>query len=233
VVDENRLIEALSAFATTMVARDAIGDALYGLAAQIVTVLDVASAGVTLLEDSQLRFVTAINEPAAELERHQEQHQAGPCVDATRTGELVTVGDLRAGHGRWPAFEQRALELGILAVASIPMRLDSGTLGALNLYSAATRDWSADDLAAARVLADIASSYVVNASELDRHRHTAEQLQIALETRVVITQAKAIIAAERHISVDRAFELLRSYARSHNVALRSTADAVVRLGLRP
>jgi len=79
----------------------------------------------------------------------------------------------------------------------------------------------------------MATSYVANASELERQQRITEQLERALESRIVIEQAKGIIAAERRVSVDRAFELLRGYARSHNADLRTTADAVVRLGLRP
>ena len=101
------------------------------------------------------------------------------------------------------------------------------------ICTAPVRDWTADDLDAARILADMATSYVINASELDRQRRVNEQLKEALASRIVIEQAKGALAAERGISVDEAFEVLRRHARSHSMNLRKVADAVVTLGLRP
>ncbi len=89
-----------------------------------------------------------------------------------------------------------------------------------------------EDTAAARVLADIATSYIVNASELEQAHRTAEQLQDALDSRIVIEQAKGILAADGVVSMDEAFALLRRHARSHTASLRSVAEAVVNLGLR-
>jgi AmiR/NasT family two-component response regulator len=113
------------------------------------------------------------------------------------------------------------------------MRLDDEVLGAMNIYSAEPRLWTDDEIATAQVLADMATSYLVNASELEKSRRTSEQLQEALQSRVVIEQAKGILSAERRISMDEAFETLRRHARNHNANLRAVADAVVNLGLRP
>ena len=113
------------------------------------------------------------------------------------------------------------------------MRLNGTKLGALNLYDSARRDWSAEDVQVARLLADMATGYAANASRLDKLQHTTTQLQSALESRVVIEQSKGVLAAERSISVDRAFEVLRTYSRSHNRSLREIAEAVVNGTLRP
>lgn len=113
------------------------------------------------------------------------------------------------------------------------MMVDSRALGALNLYADQPRQWSDDDLAAARVLADMATSYIVNASELERAQRTAEQLQEALDSRIVIEQAKGILAADGRLEMDQAYQVLRRHARNHSASLRSVAEAVVNLGLRP
>ena len=105
-------------------------------------------------------------------------------------------------------------------------------MGVLNLYDDKPRSWTDDDIRAASLLADVATSYVAKAQRLDQARDTTEQLQTALDTRVAIEQAKGMIANQRDITVDAAFELLRSHARSHQATLRSVADAVVNLRLQ-
>jgi len=166
------------------------------------------------------------------LERLQEQAQEGPCVDAFRSGRPVAAADLTVDHERWSEFKIEAASQGIRASAGIPMHLDGERVGALNLYDQAPHPWSEDELATASVLAAVATGYLLNASELAKAQRTAEQLRLALDSRVVIEQAKGIIAAHRAVSVDQAFALLRSHARSHNAPLRSVAEAVVNLRLR-
>jgi GAF domain-containing protein len=227
------LLRVLSEFTRNLVRRYEIGDVLNDLAERMAAVLEVAGAGVTLGEGDHLRFVTAVNQAVIQLEELQEQLQEGPCTEAFRTGKVVTVEDLRAVTGRWDSYREQALKSGFLSVAAIPMTTDAEVLGAVNLYAHSPRLWTDEDIAAARVLADIATSYIINASELEQARRTAEQLQEAFETRVVIEQAKGILAADGRADMDQAFELLRRHARSHNASLRSVAEAVVNLGLRP
>jgi GAF domain-containing protein len=233
VVDQALFLKTLSEFARTLVVRYEIADVLYQLAERITAVLDVTGAGVTLAEGDRLYFVTGVNEPTIRVEQAQERGQQGVCVEAFKTGEAVTVSDLSELNGRWAEFEKEASAAGFGAVAAIPMRLDDDVLGAINIYNSEPRAWSDEDVGTAQVLAAMATSYLVNASELEKSRRTAEQLQEALHSRVVIEQAKGILSAERKISLDKAFDRLRKHAREHNANLRSVAEAVVNLGLRP
>jgi GAF domain-containing protein len=226
------LMQTLSEFASTLVQDFTISDVLHDVAERATMVVGADSAGVSLLHDGLLHFATALDERCSDLERVQESEQAGPCVDALRAGEAVAVADLTEGPG-WGAYGQAARAAGIAAILGVPMRLDGEKIGTLNIYSNTRREWAEDDLHAARVLADIATSYVINASKLARQRRLSEQLQEALSSRIVIEQAKGILAAERGISIDKAFEILRRHARSHRASLRSVAEAVVKLGLRP
>lgn len=155
-----------------------------------------------------------------------------PSVDAYRIAEIVTIDDLRAQRDRWPIYTDCALGQGVLAVAAIPMCLNTQAIGALTVYSTTARRWSDDDLTASRVLADIATSYLINAAELAESHRTSQQLQQALDTRIVIEQAKGAIASQRQVPVDEAFEILRGHARNHNASLRSVATAVVDVGLK-
>ncbi len=120
----------------------------------------------------------------------------------------------------------------MVAVAGIPMELDGLRLGALNIYDSSPREWAEEDLAAARVFADMATSYLLNSSERERAQRIQAQLQEALASRVVIEQAKGMVAATYGISVDAAFERLRRHARNHNATVRNVSEAVVQLGLR-
>lgn len=232
-VEQALIFETLAGFARTMARGYEVADVLHDLTGRVSALLGNIGAGVCLLQGDQLTFVTSDNEALADLEQLQERQGQGPCLDAVRTGEVVTIEDLELVTGEWPAYASYAGTIHIRAVAAIPMQLDGDALGALTLYNSEPRAWSKDELELATVLADIATSYVVNASKLDLHRRTAEQLQRALDSRIVIEQAKGIISADRGIDVDGAFQLLRKHANDHHAGLRETAEAIVKLGLRP
>lgn len=118
-------------------------------------------------------------------------------------------------------------------MAALPLNVDDRTLGALNIYAAEPRQWTDDELDAARVLAAMTTGYIVHASELEKAERTAEQLREALDSRIVIEQAKGMLAADGKINMDQAFAALRRHTRNHNASLREVAEAVVNLGLRP
>lgn len=230
--DRPLFLETLSRFARELPARYDTETALTELTRSATAVLCLAGAGVTLAEQGRLRFVTAVSEGPDELERLQEERQAGPCREAFDTASVVAVTDVRDEGERWPAFADAASRVGVAGVAGIPMRLADDVVGALNLYDGSPRAWSPEDLAVAQVLADVATSYLVNASTLHQQQQLSEQLQQALESRVVIEQAKGITAQAQRVSVDEAYALLRRHARSHHTSVRAVAEAVVRLGLR-
>ena len=110
------------------------------------------------------------------------------------------------------------------------MRLADQIIGALNLYSPEPRRWTDEDISVARVLADVATSYVVNASKLRQQEQLSEQLQHALQSRVIIEQAKGITAQQNSVTVDQAYQLMRRHARNNNASLRLVAEAIVAPG---
>jgi GAF domain-containing protein len=230
--DQTVMIRVLSDFARLLVRDYAISDALHDLVEGATTALGIAGAAVSLARDGTIAYATASPELIAAVERVQEATQAGPCIDAHRRGHPVLVPDLTAEPQRWPALTEAATAAGLVAVAGIPMRLNGTKLGVLDLYDSTRRDWTDEDVNLAGLLAAMATAYVANAHRLNEVRQTAEQLQEALDSRVIIEQAKGVLAGERGISVDKAFELLRSHARKHQVSLRSVADGVVNLRLK-
>src|SRR5664280_803102 len=164
--------------------------ALAELTKSVTAVLGLGGSGVTMAEEGQLQFVTAVSPDSKELERSQEEHQEGPCRDAYETGEVVRVTDVRQESARWPHYAATATRLGLAGVAGIPMRDGDEVIGALNIYSSEPRQWSDEDIAVAVVLADVATTYVLNAAKLHDQEQLSQQLQQALDSRVVIEQAK-------------------------------------------
>ena len=231
--DQLAFLQTLSAATATMVRSYDTVTMLENLAECATRVLGLAGSGVTLEAQGKLVFVTAVSEPIRDLEVLQQDLQQGPCVDAFRSGRAQAVGHAAAERERWPDYAALAEELGVGAVAGIPMTLEGRPIGALDLYSWSVRHWPEEDLAAAQALGDLATVYLVNASKLQQQEQLAEQLQGALDSRVVIEQAKGVVAASEGVSVDEAFQRIRSWARNHNLSLRVVAKEVVEDGLRP
>jgi GAF domain-containing protein len=232
-VSDQRLLAVLIRFSRTLAGRYDVSDVLYELSDAVAKVLDAAGAGVSLGDDQgRLRFVTATDETITQVENVQQEAQRGPCHIAYATNEAVLVRDLRES-AEWPQLADVASRAGLVSVAGIPMTFDGRAVGSLSIYDDHVREWTDRDTAAARVLADIATGYLVHASELDQARRVNEQLEAALESRLIIEQAKGVLAGERNITVDQAFIVLRKHARSRNAPIHAIAKAVVELGLRP
>jgi GAF domain-containing protein len=223
------LLDSLERFAAALTSGYGIGDVLHNLTEAMAEVLDLTGAGVTLVHQGQQRFVTAAVEAIATLERVQENWQKGPCIDAVASASPVAVRDIAAEDAsrRWPDYTVAAKTAGIQAVAGIPMLAEGAAIGAVNLYDSHPRDWSAEDLRVATIFASIATGYLVHASSAQQQQRTAEQLQQALDTRLIIEQAKGVLATQRETTVDEAFDRLRTYAREHRARIHEVSRAVV------
>jgi len=231
VYDHQLFVQTLSEFVCTLVRPYDVDTVLNDLALRVTDVLHLTGSGVSLAEDGRLRMITAIPPHLVELEKYQEEHQTGPSVEALHTGEIVLVPDIEQHRERWPDYAEVARSSGTPSLAALPMSMEEEAFGTLSIY-AERRDWTEDDVAAARLLADMATAYLVNASTHQQQAELNAQLSHALESRVVIEQAKGIIAEARHLSVTQAFELIRSHARRHNVKIRDLSEAIVHMGMR-
>ena len=231
-IDEAGLHRSLGSLVHVLTRHSRLPEALQALVEQVSAALEVRGAGVALTRGPGLRFITATDPVVAAVESAQRAARAGPAYEASGSGEPVAVPDLHACARRWPAFVETALAHGIVAVSAIPLR-NAETVGVCDLYAGRAKDWTADELEVAALFAELATCYVVAQAENERERRTVAQLEQALDSRVVIEQAKGVIAAERHVTVDEAFAVLRRYANDRNEKLRAVADAVVHHGLRP
>jgi transcriptional regulator with GAF, ATPase, and Fis domain len=180
-----------------------------------VEVLGVTAAGIMLADQRKsLRVFASTNEESLMLELLELQNNDGPCLEAFRSGAPVSGVDLSRFTTRWPHFAAAATAAGINTAYAFPMRLRHQTIGALNLFLGTTEPLSPHNMDVARVLADMAAIGIINHWSIRQQEVLAQQLQSALNTRIIIEQAKGVLAERQGLSVGQAFDLLRSTARA-------------------
>ncbi|MFO7690302.1 MAG: GAF and ANTAR domain-containing protein [Cryobacterium sp.] len=200
---------------------------LHTLVEQSVQLLDATAAGLLLADaHGQLHLVASSSRQSELLELLQLHAGVGPCLEAYRTGRVVTVRDLRTDE-RYREFGAAALAQGFVSVHAVPMRAGAATIGGLNLFRSEPGLLTEDDAAIARALADVATMSIVKERTARQNAITNERLQRALTSRILIEQAKGVIAQGNTITMDEAFNRLRAHARSHNITVQSSAESVV------
>ncbi|WP_460717828.1 ANTAR domain-containing protein [Nocardia heshunensis] len=232
--DSELLVAVLARFARLLPAAHELPRILDELMRSAIDVLE--PGGVTVALSPQLRgdrseFFASMPEELLDLEVCQRDYERGPGVVAHACGAPVTVTELDSYGDLWPEYTSLAGQHRISSVAAIPMRLDETEAGVLSLYSRAPRTWTGKDLSVATLLAGMATGHIVTANLVARHRRVTEQLQHALSTRIVVEQAKGVIAHAHHTTPDAAFELIRAHARRNRVTVHAVAQGIVELGL--
>jgi hypothetical protein len=227
-MDAELLSETFVELTDTMVAGFDVIDFLHVLTDRSVQLLDLSAAGMLLADPrGELRVVAASSEAARLLELFQLQNDQGPCLDCFRTGRPVQAADLDAARARWPRFAPAARQAGFGAVQALPMRLREQVVGALNLFRADAGALAAADIRVGQALADVATISLLHERSM-RHSDTLnEQSQAALNSRVVIEQAKGKLAERLGVDMDQAFTLLRDRARTGNRRLSDLAQAFI------
>lgn len=203
-------------------------DLMHTLVEESVRLLDATAAGLLLADATgELQVLASTSEESHLVEVLQQEAGAGPCVDAYITGRVVTISDIRADGGRYPDFQAAALSQGFNSVHAIPMRLRPRTIGALNLFRTAVGELTAEDAAIGQALADVATIGILQERAVRENAVVNEQLQRALNSRVLIEQAKGVIAQSSNVDMNEAFIRLRVYARAHEDTLHVTAEKVI------
>ena len=225
---ESQVTQALVELASTLANGYDVLELLTHLTSDCARLLDIASAGLLLADPlGVLHVMAASSEQTRLLEVFQLQRDEGPCRDCFHTAVPVLVPDLQAERGRWPQFVPAALNLGFASVHAVPLRLRDNTLGALGLFGASTGELNSSDLALAQALADVASVALVQDRIAADSATINEQLQEALNSRVVLEQAKGLLAQQGGLDMISAFAVLRRYSRDHNLRLTVVAEQVV------
>lgn len=224
---ETLLARTLVELADSLVANFDVVDLLTLMADRCVEVLDVQAAGIMLAAtDGQLRLMASSSAVMRGLELFELQAHEGPCLDCYREGEPIVNHDL-AHDGRWPRFAVEALDAGFRSVHALPLRLRGTVIGALNLFHTDAGLLRGEDIDAAQAFADVATIAIL------QHRAALEgqlvniEFQNALNMRIVIEQAKGIVAERENFDMERAFATLRNHAQNHGQRLGDVAEAVI------
>jgi GAF domain-containing protein len=225
---EALLARTLVELADTLVDDFDVVELLTLLTDRCVDVLDVAAAGLMLVApEGDLRVMASSSEAMRVLELFELQAQEGPCLDSYRTGLPVVNQDLATLDGRWPRFAAEAIAAGFHSVHALPMRLRGTVIGALNLFHVDSGDMRPADIDAAQALADVATIAILQHRASIEGQQVNEQLQLALNSRIVIEQAKGMVAERLGLNMEQAFSTLRNHARNHNLLLVDVARNVI------
>jgi GAF domain-containing protein len=231
---EGLLARALVELADTLVEDFDVVDLLTLLADRCVDVLDVGAAGIMLAgPDGGLRVVASSSEAMRLLELFELQADEGPCLDCYRTGLPIINQGIDVLSSRWPRFSEEAAATGFRSVHALPMRLRGTVLGALNLFHLGATELTPSDVTAAQAMADLATIALLQHRTVVEARQLNDQLSRALNSRIVIEQAKGMVAERLAVQMEEAFSRLRRYARDHNALLVDVADQIVTGRLRP
>jgi hypothetical protein len=225
---DERLVETFVVLADTLIDDFDVIDFLHLLVDGCVELLDVDAAGLLLADQhGQLQLIASSNEQVRLLELFQLQNDEGPCLDAFATGARVSHADLTTAGDRWPRFAEVTTGAGFAAVDAMPMRLRSDVIGALNLFRTSPGVLSDTALRTAQALVAVATIGLLQERSIRNQEILTQQLQTALNSRVVIEQAKGLVAERLGVDMEGAFATLRGYARRHNLKLSDVARAVI------
>jgi GAF domain-containing protein len=231
-VQNNRealLVRAFVELADTLVDDYDVIEVLDRLVAHTVSLLAADAAGILLVDSrGQLRVVASSSEESDWTELMQVQADQGPCVESVRSGEPVTVTDLADAAARWPQFAAAlAGRSTYRSVHALPLRLRGQAIGGLNLFRTRPGPLPEDDPRLGQALADIATIGILQERAIRHGEIVTEQLQTALNSRVIIEQAKGVLAHSGPLTMDTAFDRMRRYSRGHNLLLGEVARRVI------
>jgi GAF domain-containing protein len=231
---ESLLARTFVELADTLVDDFDVVELLTLLAHRCVEMLDVAAAGLMLVSaEGDLRVVASSSEEMRLVELFEIQAQEGPCPDCFRTGEPSVHEDLAGDDAHWPSFGPVARAAGFVSVHALPMRLRGVTIGALNLFRTETGTLEESDVVAAQAMADVATIAILQHRAALQAHLVVDQLNHALNSRVMIEQAKGILAERAGLDMEGAFAWLRKHARDHNQLLVDVAESIVEGSLMP
>ncbi|GAC1610909.1 MAG: GAF and ANTAR domain-containing protein [Mycobacteriales bacterium] len=229
---EDDIVAAFVSLAGSLAQGQDVTELLVKLAADCARLLDVSAVGLLLADPrGALHVVAASSERVADLEAFQAQRAQGPCHTCYLEGQPVNVPDLAAAAVRWPDFAAVAAKAGVASVHAVPMRLRDIIVGALNLFGSEPGPLNEADLRLAQALADVATVALIQDRAAADKNIVNEQLQHALDSRVILEQAKGALSYSSDLDMAAAYAALRQYARDHNIKLTELSRALVHRAL--
>jgi GAF domain-containing protein len=224
---EHQLAHAFVRLADTLVSGFDLVELFDDLIRTLVDIFDLSAAGLMMIDnEGKLRLMASSSERSRLVELLELQSDQGPCLDAFGSGALVAVEADGEQARRWPSLARLLREAELGPAYGLPMRLREDTIGAVNLFRRPGEALAPGDLVTAQALADVATIATLQARANMASVQLAEQLQAALNSRVMIEQAKGVLAERGKVDMQAAFDRLRGFARSHNLRLTEVAEAV-------
>lgn len=224
---EARLNRAFVTVADSLTANYDVVDLLHTLVTECTAIVGATAGGLMLADPAgRLQLVASTDESAELVEVMQLAAGAGPCLDCFATGAPVSVLDIDNGARAWPDFRAAALEQGYRSVHATPMKLRGEVIGTMNLFQASADPMTDRNAAVVQALADVATIGVVQQRIATESHVVAEQLQRALDSRVLIEQGKGALSQALGMTMDQAFAALREYSRNNNLPLNEVAVGV-------
>jgi transcriptional regulator with GAF, ATPase, and Fis domain len=225
---ESQISRLFVTLADTLVDDFDVVELLQTLAEASAELLDVDAVGLMLADlRGGIQLVAFSPESLQSLEMFELQVDEGPCLDSFRTGEAVVNISMTHAFQRWPRFTAEALAAGMGATHALPLRLRGEVIGAMNLMSTSAQMLAEADLTLGQALADVATIGLLQQRAIQEQTLLAEQLQTALNSRVLIEQAKGVLAERTGTTPAEAFGHLRRYARNSGTSLPIIARAVI------
>ncbi len=225
---ESLLITTLVELADNLVDDFDVIEVLTMLCNRCVETIDVDAAGVMLVSPSgELQYVASSSESMRLLELYQIQTAEGPCVECFNSGEAIIDRLLDDARDQWPRFSPQAIEQGFNSVYCLPMRLRGRIIGALNFFRVDADPLDESDVVVAQGLSGVATIAILQHQTSLDAKVLNSQLSKALDSRIIIEQAKGMVSQATGCDVDQAFNRLRAHARNHNARLTAVANAVV------
>jgi GAF domain-containing protein len=213
-IDPRGLADSLDALTRTERGPEPIEAAVARVIEATRTLFAVDGVGLMLAdEELALRYVGATDEAARALERAQAELGTGPCVESFVSSAVTVTADI-AHDERWPELAERLVPLGVRAVLGVPSRLAGLPVGTLNVYRTEQYEWDSSDIAAVEAYNAILEDLLGHAVAARHKDLIVEQLQTALDRRVMIERAVGAIMARRGLSAQESFDALRRAARN-------------------
>lgn len=232
---EQQLVETFVTLTDTLVSDYDIVDLLQSLVDNAIELFDASAAGIMLTDNlDELEVVASTSERSGFIGLMQLEAGEGPCVEAFTSGRTVSVESPEQMQIRWPRFAAASADLGYASVHCTPLRLRGTTIGSMNLFRETSGELNTQDAVALRALTDVATISILQHRAVEQADLVQTQLQHALDSRVVVEQAKGFLANTHQVDMETAFTMLRSYARSHQARIADTArDVVARIVVIP
>jgi GAF domain-containing protein len=233
-IREQRLGRVFVELADTLVDDFDVIDLLHLLCDRSVELLQADDAGLILVDHhGRLQVMASTTEEARLLELFVLQNAEGPCLDCFRTGEQMVNIDLDEVAHRWPRFHEATVRAGYRSTHALPMRLRGRLIGVMNLFCQRQTRLSQEDIDLGQALCDVATVGLLQERTIREGEVLAEQLQSALNSRILIEQAKGVLAERAGVDIGRSFAMMREHARRHHQQLRQVAVGIIEGTISP